>query len=67
MKDKHDDFNRARKTLKIKQRLMASFVKSSAFSSKYRLRCDYMEIVRREFGMMRVELAEDIEEFREDW
>lgn len=66
MKDDRSDLKRARETLKIKQRVMASFVKSPTFSGKYRLLGDYIEIVRRELGMTRVELVGDVEWLRED-
>jgi len=60
------DLQKTRGILMTKQRLAASFVKSPAFSSKYRLLGDYVDILRQEQGMTRVELAEDVSEFRED-
>ena len=52
--------------LRTKLRLKASFVHSTTFSAKYRLLGDYVEVLRNQLGIVRVELAEDLEELKED-
>jgi hypothetical protein len=67
--DLRDDrlvLQKARGILKTKQRLAASFIKSPAFSGKYRLLGDYVDILRKEQGMTRIELAEDVSEFQKE-
>lgn len=66
LRDDRRDLQKARGILMTKQRLASSFVKSPAFSSKYRLLGDYVDILRQEQAMTRIELAEDVSEFRED-
>ncbi|MCK4301122.1 MAG: hypothetical protein KAW91_00020 [candidate division Zixibacteria bacterium] len=66
LRDDRRDLQKAMGLLKTKQRLVSSFVKSPAFSSKYRLLGDYVDILRQEQGLTRIELAEDVSEFRED-
>jgi hypothetical protein len=56
----------ARQLLKEKERLASSLRKVTAFSNKYRLLGDYMDVMRRELGITKVELVEDAKEFRED-
>ncbi len=67
--DLHDDakdLHLARQLLKEKERLALSLRKVTAFSNKYRLLGDYMDVMQRELGIIKVELVEDAKEFRED-
>lgn len=66
LKDDVRDLTVTRKLLKAKQQIAASLQKTAAFSNKYRLLGDYIDLLRRELGMTRLELAEDIKERRED-
>lgn len=66
MRDDIADLKRARGLVKVKERLYRTLVRSSAFSNQYRLLGDYLDLLARELGMGRLELAEDIEERHED-
>ncbi len=66
MRDDLKDYHKARGLLKTKQRLSSSFIKSPAFSSKYRLLGDYVDILRQQQRMTRIELAEDVSELGDD-
>jgi len=68
--DLHDDVQdhyRASQLLKRKEHLAASLFRATAFSNKYRLLDDYAEVLRRELGMNRIEIAEDVHEIHEGW
>jgi len=60
------DLNQAKQLLSVKERLASTLKQSTAFSNKYRLLGDYLEVLRRELGITRVELAEDVKELHED-
>ncbi|HWR83499.1 MAG TPA: hypothetical protein VN285_09360 [Candidatus Deferrimicrobium sp.] len=67
--DKRDDvrdLRRARQLLAAKEGLAEAFTKTDAFSNKYRLLEDYLDILRREQGLVQTEVAEDGRELRED-
>jgi len=66
LRDDLKDLHLTKRLLKEKERLASSFRKVTAFSNKYRLLGDYMEVMRRELGMAKVELVEDANELRED-
>ena len=66
LRDDVKDLHLARRLLKEKERLASSLHKADAFSNKYRLLGDYMEVMRRELDIVRVELAEDVNELHED-
>ncbi|MFH1686923.1 MAG: hypothetical protein ABIE70_05305 [bacterium] len=66
LSDDIHDADQLRETLKVKKRLAASISKSPAFSNRYRLLGDYMDVMRHEVGMTRLELAEDIGELDQD-
>ena len=66
LRDDVKDLHLAGRLLKEKERLASSLRKVTAFSNKYRLLGDYMEVMRRELGMAKVELVEDANELRED-
>jgi hypothetical protein len=66
LRDDVKDLHLARRLLKEKERLASSLHKAKAFSNKYRLLGDYMEVMRRELDIVRVELAEDVNELHED-
>jgi len=66
LRDDVKDLYRARQLLKIKERLASTLSRTATFSNKYRLLGDYLETLRRELGMVRVELVEDVNEFHED-
>lgn len=66
LRDDVKDLHLAKRLLKEKERLASSLRKVATFSNKYRLLGDYMEVMRRELGMAKVELVEDADELRED-
>jgi len=66
LRDDVKDLYLAGRLLKEKERLASSLRKVTTFSNKYRLLGDYMEVMRRELGMAKVELVEDVNELRED-
>jgi len=66
LRDDVKDLHLAGWLLKEKERLDSSLRKVATFSNKYRLLGDYMEVMRRELGMAKVELVEDANELRED-
>ncbi len=66
LRDDVKDLHLAGRLLKEKERLASSLRKVATFSNKYRLLGDYMEVMRRELGMAKVELVEDANELRED-
>lgn len=66
LRDDVKDLHLAGRLLKEKERLASSLHKVATFSNKYRLLGDYMEVMRRELGMAKVELVEDANELRED-
>lgn len=66
LRDDIGDLRRARQLLKAKERLVSSLRRTIAFSNKYRLLGDYVEILRRELGMTRLELAEDVNELHQN-
>ena len=59
-KDDIKDLRKARQLVKAKEILFDSIKRTETFSNRYRLLGDYLEIVRRENRMNRIELAEDI-------
>ncbi len=66
LRDDVKDLHLTGRLLKEKERLASSLRKVATFSNKYRLLGDYMEVMRRELGMAKVELVEDTNELRED-
>ncbi len=56
----------AAQLLRVKERLASAIARSQAFSNKYRLLGDYLEVLRREMGLRRIELVEDVNEHRQD-
>jgi len=66
LRDDVKDLHLAKRLLKEKERLASALRKVATFSNKYRLLGDYMEVMRRELGMAKVELVEDANELRED-
>lgn len=65
LRDDRQDAKQARTIVQVKQRLIASFVKSTQFSNKYRLINDYLAVLKGELKAHQVELAEDVREFKE--
>ena len=51
------DFQRAIDNLTAKEALLRSAIKTNAFSNKYRLLGDYIDLLRRELKMPRLKLA----------
>jgi len=66
LRDDVKDLHLTGRLLKEKERLASALHKVATFSNKYRLLGDYMEVMRRELGMAKVELVEDANELRED-
>ncbi len=66
LRDDIKDLNLAKRLLKEKERLSSALREVAAFSNKYRLLGDYMEVMRRELGIAKLELVEDANELRED-
>jgi hypothetical protein len=64
--DDRSDLGEAKQLFGAKKRLANTWSKSDAFSNKYRLVNDYLDVLRRQAGLQRMELAEDIEELDED-
>jgi len=58
-KDDIKDLRKARQLVKAKEILFDSIKRTETFSNRYRLLGDYLEIVRRENRMNRIELAEN--------
>ena len=52
-----DEFKQARNHLNAKEAVFRSAVKTEAFSNKYRLLGDYIDLLRRELKMPRLKLA----------
>lgn len=59
IRDDVKDLRKARQLVKAKQMLYDSIKRTDTFSNRYRLLGDYLEIVKRESRLNRVELAED--------
>ena len=57
------DLKTARELAKVKEKLDFAVRNSESFSNKYRLLNDYLDILSREVGINRVELAEDFHEW----
>lgn len=53
------NLKQAKIVLRTKERLYSSIEKSSAFSNKYRLLGDYTDVLKKQLGLSRIELAED--------
>ncbi|HUV29596.1 MAG TPA: hypothetical protein VMY05_00705 [Acidobacteriota bacterium] len=53
-----DAFRRSKSMLSAKEQLSLSFTRSDAFSNKYRLINDYVDLLRKQLDMPKVELAE---------
>jgi len=60
------DMEQAREVVRGKTRLLQALNSTESFSIQYRLLGDYLGLLRRELGMARLELAEDVSELRED-
>lgn len=54
---------RIRKILNAKELLLARLQTGESFGQKYRVLGDYQDLLRRQLGLTRLELAEDVEEF----
>jgi hypothetical protein len=54
----------ARQLIMAKENLFLALKRSSSFSNKYRLLNDYVELLQGEFGIVRMELVEDVQEAR---
>ena len=65
-KDDVADLKTARELAKVKEKLSYAIRHSESFSNKYRLLNDYLDILSREIGVDRIELAEDFQEWQED-
>jgi hypothetical protein len=55
----------ARQLVMAKEKLFFALKRSDTFSNKYRLLNDYVELLQRELGVVRMELAEDRQEVRQ--
>ena len=55
----------ARQLVMAKEKLFFAVKRSKSFSNRYRLLNDYVELLQRELGVVRMELAEDIAEARQ--
>lgn len=55
----------SRQLVMVKENLFFALKRSKTFSNKYRLLNDYVELLQREFGVVRMELAEDVGEVRQ--
>lgn len=53
------DLKSSKKLIKAKEVLFVSLRRSQAFSNKYRLLNDYLDLLKRELGIERIELADD--------
>ena len=60
--DNKNDLGKAKQLLGAKKRLAITWANSDAFSNKYRLINDYLDVLRRQTGQERIVLAEDTEE-----
>ena len=54
-----DSIEFLRSAINVKKILLGTIVKSDAFSNKYRLMGDYIELIRREVGLPKLKLAAD--------
>ena len=54
------EFKRAKEMIQVKTRLLQALNNTVSFSIQYRLLGDYLGLLRRELGMARLELAEDV-------
>ena len=52
-------FRTALSILNTKEQLALSFTRTNAFSNKYRLISDYIEVLRRQLGMQKLKLADE--------
>lgn len=52
-------FRTALSILNTKEQLALSFSRTSAFSNKYRLISDYIEVLRKQLGMQKLKLADE--------
>lgn len=66
LRDDIKDLKRAKIVVRTKERLYSSIEKSKAFSNKYRLLGDYTDVLKKQLGLSRIELAEDRAELKED-
>jgi len=64
--DDNNDLVKAKQMLGAKKRLLKSWTNSQAFSNRYRLVNDYLDLMRNQAGLERMELVEDIGELHED-
>jgi hypothetical protein len=55
----HGSIDFLRSTLNVKKILLGSISNSDAFSNKYRLLGDYVELIRREVGLPKLKLASE--------
>ncbi|MDF1545756.1 MAG: hypothetical protein P1R58_11710 [bacterium] len=60
------DLKKAREMAKVKEKLYYAITHSDSFSNQYRLLNDYIDLLGRELGLNRVELAEDLGEWEEE-
>ena len=66
VRDDIKDLHKAKQLIKAKEMLYDSIKRTDTFSNRYRLLGDYLEIVKRESRMNRIELAEDGAEIRKN-
>jgi hypothetical protein len=66
LRDDRRDSRQADALVRSKKLLAENIRQADAFSNKYRLMGDYLELLRRETGKTKAELAEDRRELRED-
>lgn len=66
LRDDIKDLRQSRIVVRTKEQLFSSIQKSKAFSNKYRLLGDYTDVLKKQLGLSRIELAEDRAELRED-
>lgn len=64
--DDERDLARVRVLLASKQGVLYKLRESESFSFRYRLLANYQDLLRKELGMVRVELAEDVKDVRID-
>ncbi len=60
--DDQNDLGKEKQLFGAKKRLANTWANSDAFSNKYRLINDYLDVLRRQTGTERIQLAEDTEE-----
>lgn len=66
LRDDVNDLKQRQLLARTKAKLFVTLKRSEAFSNRFRLLNDYLDLLRGELNINRIEVAEDIKELRED-